>query len=154
MAYHRQQGINTRIVRIFNTYGPRMRKNDGRAIPTFINQALEGKEISVFGDGSQTRSFCFISDMVEGIYKLAQSNYHLPVNVGNPKEMSILELAEKIKEFTNSSSNIVFQDLPIDDPVVRQPDISKARKIMEWEPRVKFGEGIKNTIKWFKEKNR
>ena len=130
-----------------------MRKNDGRAIPTFINQAIEGKEISVFGEGSQTRSFCFISDMVEGIYKLAQSDYHLPVNIGNPNEMSILELAEKIKEFIKSKSKIIFHDLPIDDPVVRQPDISKARKILDWEPRMKFGEGIKNTIKWFKDKN-
>ncbi len=150
MAYHRQQGVNTRIVRIFNTYGPRMRKNDGRAIPTFVNQALEGKEISVFGDGSQTRSFCFISDLVEGIHKLAQSDYHLPVNIGNPNEMSILELAEKIKKLTKSESKIVFHDLPVDDPVVRQPDISKARKILGWKPGINFKDGLKTTLAWYK----
>ena len=150
MAYHRQQGVNTRIVRIFNTYGLRMRKNDGRAIPAFISQALEGRDIPVFGDGSQTRSFCFISDMIEGIYKLAQSDYHLPVNIGNPDEMSILKLAEKIKEFTKSKSKIVFQDLPVDDPVVRKPDISKAIKILNWEPRITFKDGLKITLEWFK----
>ena len=154
MAYCRQQGVNTRIVRIFNTYGPRMRKNDGRAIPTFINYALEGRDMPVFGEGTQTRSFCFISDMVEGIYKLAQSNYHLPINIGNPEEMSILELAEKIKEFTKSKSNTIFHNLPVDDPVVRQPDISKAKNLLGWEPKVKFTDGIKTTINWFKDKNK
>ena len=153
MAYHRQQGVNTRIIRIFNTYGPRMRKNDGRAIPTFINQALEGRDIPGFGKGTQTRSFCFVTDLIEGIYRLAQSDYHLPVNVGNPNEMSILELAEKIKEFTGSSSKIVFHDLPMDDPVVRQPDISKARKILDWEPEVEFVKGIETAIGWFRDKN-
>lgn len=151
MAYHRQQGVNTRIVRIFNTYGPRMRKNDGRAIPAFITQALEGKDITVFGDGSQTRSFCYISDMVDGIFRLAQTNYHLPLNIGNPTEMSILELAKKIKSITGSSSKIVFHDLPVDDPTVRRPDTTKAKKILSWQPRVSFEEGMNKTIKWFKE---
>lgn len=151
MAYHRQQGVNTRIARIFNTYGSRMRKNDGRAIPTFICQALEGKEITVFGDGSQTRSFCYISDMVDGIFKLAQINYHLPLNIGNPDEMSILELAKKIKSITGSSSKIVFHNLPVDDPTVRRPDTTKAKKILNWQLEVSFEEGIKKTIKWFKE---
>lgn len=151
MAYHRQQGVNTRIARIFNTYGPRMRKNDGRAIPTFICQALEGKEITVFGDGSQTRSFCYISDMVEGIYKLAKSDYHLPLNIGNSSEMSILNLAKKIKSISKSNSKIVFQELPMDDPLVRKPDIGKANKILSWQPEVDFKEGITKTIEWFKE---
>jgi len=151
MAYHRQQGVNTRIVRIFNTYGPRMRKNDGRAIPAFITKALEGKDITVFGDGSQTRSFCYISDMVDGIFRLAQTNYHLPLNIGNPTEMSILELAKKIKSITGSSSKIVFHDLPVDDPTVRRPDTTKAKKILSWQPRVSFEEGMNKTIKWFKE---
>ncbi|MBM3701977.1 MAG: SDR family oxidoreductase [Actinobacteria bacterium] len=151
MAYHRQQGVNTRIVRIFNTYGPRMRKNDGRAIPAFITQALKGKDITVFGDGSQTRSFCYISDMVDGIFRLAQTNYHLPLNIGNPTEMSILELAKKIKSITGSSSKIVFHDLPVDDPTVRRPDTTKAKKILSWQPRVSFEEGMNKTIKWFKE---
>ncbi|MFZ3085024.1 MAG: UDP-glucuronic acid decarboxylase family protein [Candidatus Hydromicrobium sp.] len=150
-AYHRQQGVNTRIVRIFNTYGPRMRKNDGRAIPAFITQALEGKELTVFGDGSQTRSFCYISDMVDGIFRLAQTNYHLPLNIGNPSEMSILELAKKIKSITGSSSKIVFHDLPVDDPIVRRPDTTKAKKILSWQPSVSFEEGMNKTIKWFKE---
>ena len=149
MAYHRQQGVNTAIARIFNTYGPRMRKNDGRAIPAFITQALEGKEITVFGDGSQTRSFCYISDMVEGIYSLAESDYHLPVNIGNPSEMSILDLAEKIKDITSSKSKIVFHGLPADDPLVRRPDTSKADKILNWKPKISFDEGIKKTIEWF-----
>lgn len=150
MAYHRQQGLDTHIVRIFNTYGPRMRKNDGRAIPTFISQALENKEITVFGDGSQTRSFCYISDMVDGIYKLILSDYHLPVNLGNPLELSILKLAEKIKEITKSKSKIVFHELPVDDPLVRKPDISKAKQLLGWEPKVNLDEGLANTIEWFK----
>lgn len=150
MAYNRQQGVNTRIARIFNTYGPRMRKNDGRAIPTFICQALEGKEITVFGDGSQTRSFCYISDMVEGIYKLAKSDYHLPLNIGNPSEMSILNLAKNIKKLTKSESKIVFHNLPVDDPTVRRPDTTKAKKILNWQPEVSFEEGMNKTIKWFR----
>jgi len=150
MAYHKQQGVDTRIARIFNTYGPRMRKNDGRAIPTFIVQALEKREITVFGDGSQTRSFCYISDMVEGIFRLAQTNYHFPINIGNPNEMSILELAEKIKNITGSSSKIVFCDLPVDDPIVRRPDTTKAKKILNWQPKVSFEEGMNKTVKWFK----
>lgn len=153
MAYHRQQGLDTYIVRIFNTYGPRMRKNDGRAIPTFICQCLEGKDITVFGDGSQTRSFCYISDMVEGIYRLINSGYHMPLNLGNPEEMSILKLAENIKSISKSKSSIIFQELPPDDPMVRKPDISKARNVIGWEPKVGFREGINKTIKFFWEKS-
>jgi len=150
MAYHRQQGVDTHIVRIFNTYGPRMRKNDGRAIPAFISQALENKEITVFGKGSQTRSFCFIYDLIEGIYGLVNSGYHLPVNIGNPQEMTILELAEKIKSLCNSKSNVVYHELPADDPLVRKPDITKAKKILNWQPKINFDEGIQRTIEWFK----
>lgn len=150
MAYYRQQGVDTHIVRIFNTYGPRMRKNDGRAIPAFISQALENKDITVFGSGKQTRSFCYVSDLIEGIFRLINSNYHYPVNIGNPDEMTILELAEKIKNFCNSKSNIVYHDLPIDDPLVRRPDITKAKTILNWEPKINFNEGIKKTIEWFK----
>ncbi|MHB1443903.1 MAG: UDP-glucuronic acid decarboxylase family protein [Candidatus Humimicrobiaceae bacterium] len=149
MAYHRQQGVDTHIVRIFNTYGPRMRKNDGRAIPAFISQALENKEITIYGKGTQTRSFCFVSDLVDGIYRLISSGYHLPVNIGNPQEMTILELAESIKKICNSSSKIVYHDLPIDDPLVRRPDITKAKNIIKWEPLVSFDQGIKKTIEWF-----
>lgn len=152
MAYYRQQGVNTSIARIFNTYGPRMRRNDGRAVPTFIVQALEGKEITVFGDGSQTRSFCYISDMIEGIFRLAEVEYHDPINIGNSSEMSVLELAKEIKKITNSKSKIVFHDLPVDDPVIRRPDVSKAKKILNWEPKVDFKDGIKKTIEWFKSK--
>ena len=150
MAYHRQQGVDTHIVRIFNTYGPRMRKNDGRAIPAFISQTLENKEITVFGNGSQTRSFCFVTDLVEGIYKLINSDYHLPVNIGNPQEMTILELAEKIKSLCKNKSRIVYHELPEDDPLVRRPDIAKAIKILNWQPKINFDEGIKKTIEWFK----
>jgi dTDP-glucose 4,6-dehydratase len=149
MAYYRQQGIDTHIVRIFNTYGPRMRKNDGRAIPAFISQALDNKNITVFGKGSQTRSFCFVSDLVDGIYRLVSSNYHLPINIGNPQEMTILELAEKIKKFCNSKSNIVYHELPVDDPLVRRPDITKAQSILNWQPKINFDEGIQKTIEWF-----
>ncbi|MCE5330173.1 SDR family oxidoreductase [bacterium] len=149
MAYYRQQGVDTHIVRIFNTYGPRMRRNDGRAIPAFISQALENKEITVFGKGLQTRSFCYVFDLVEGIFKLINSDYHMPVNIGNPQEMTILELAEKIKSFCNSKSNIVYHELPIDDPLVRRPDITKAKTILGWEPKVNFNEGIQKTIDWF-----
>jgi len=150
MAYHRQQGVDTHIVRIFNTYGPRMRKNDGRAIPAFICQALENKKITVFGKGSQTRSFCFVSDLVEGIYRLISSDYHLPVNIGNPQEMTILELAEKIKSICNSKSSIIYHELPVDDPLVRCPDITKAQSILNWEPNINFDEGLIKTIEWFK----
>lgn len=152
MAYHRQQGLDTYIVRIFNTYGPRMRKNDGRAIPNFISQCLENRDITVFGDGKQTRSFCYISDMVEGIYRLINSDYHNPINLGNPYEMSIIELAESIKRLTESKSNIVFQELPEDDPLVRKPDISRAGKILKWKPKIEFEKGVAETINWFKSK--
>jgi dTDP-glucose 4,6-dehydratase len=150
MAYHRQQGVSTYIARIFNTFGPRMRKDDGRAIPNFISQCLDNKDITVFGNGEQTRSFCYISDMVEGIYKMVNSGYHYPVNIGNPEEMSILNLAKNIKKLTGSKSKIVFQELPKDDPKVRRPDISKARKILKWKPEVGFEKGIAETIRWFK----
>jgi dTDP-glucose 4,6-dehydratase len=150
MAYHRQQGLDTHIVRIFNTYGPRMRKNDGRAIPAFISQALEDKEITVFGNGKQTRSFCYISDQINGIFRLINSDYHFPINIGNPDEMTILELAEKIKEVCSSNSKIVYHELPVDDPMVRRPDIRKAEKILNWKPEVNFEEGIKKTIEWFR----
>jgi dTDP-glucose 4,6-dehydratase len=150
MAYHRQQGLDTHIVRIFNTYGPRMRKNDGRAIPAFISQALEDKEITVFGNGKQTRSFCYISDQINGIFRLINSDYHFPINIGNPDEMTILELAEKIKEVCSSNSKIVYHELPVDDPMVRRPDIRKAEEILNWKPEVNFEEGIKKTIEWFR----
>lgn len=150
MAYHRQQGLDTHIVRIFNTYGPRMRKNDGRAIPAFISQALEDKEITVFGNGRQTRSFCYISDQINGIFKLINSEYHSPINIGNPDEMTILELAEKIKDICKSKSKIVYHELPIDDPMVRRPDISKAVRMINWKPAVSFEDGMKMTINWFR----
>lgn len=151
MAYHRKHGIDTKIVRIFNTYGPRMRAEDGRAVPTFINQALKNKEITIFGDGKQTRSFCYVSDLIKGIYKLMISDINEPVNIGNPDEYSILELAEKIIELTGSSSNIVFKELPVDDPKVRRPDITKAKKELNWEPEIGFEEGLKKAIDWFKQ---
>lgn len=150
MAYHRYHGVDTRIVRIFNTYGPKMRVNDGRAIPTFISQALKNEDITAFGDGNQTRSFCFISDLVEGIFRLLMSDYVYPVNIGNPYEMTINELAKKVIEMTNSSSKIVYQPLPEDDPKVRQPDITRARTILGWEPKVTLEEGLKSTITYFK----
>ena len=141
MAYHRQQGVDTHIVRIFNTYGPRMRQHDGRAIPTFIRQALEGKPMTVFGDGSQTRSFCYVDDLVDGIVRLALSDFHDPVNIGNPNEMTLLELAETIQRMTGTTSEIVFEGLPIDDPKVRRPDIGRAREVLGWEPKVTPGGG-------------
>jgi dTDP-glucose 4,6-dehydratase len=150
MAYHRQQGLDTYIVRIFNTFGPRMRKNDGRAIPTFLSQCMEDKDITIFGDGKQTRSFCYISDIVEGIYRLINSDYNMPINMGNPEEMTIINLAENIRSLVKSKNNIVFQELPLDDPLVRKPDITKAKNILDWEPTVGFKEGIKNTIKFYK----
>jgi dTDP-glucose 4,6-dehydratase len=146
MAYHRQQGVDTCIARIFNTFGPRMRPHDGRAIPTFLRQALEGKPLTVFGDGSQTRSFCFVDDLVRGLYLLAASGEHLPVNLGNPDEMSLLELAETVIRVTGSSSDIVFEALPLDDPQVRQPDITRARQLLSWEPEVSLEEGLRRTL--------
>ena len=146
MAYHRQQGVDTAIVRIFNTYGPRMRPHDGRAIPTFLRQALEEKPLTVFGDGSQTRSFCFVDDLVRGLILLAESGEHLPVNVGNPTEMSLLELAEAVLRATASSSQIVFEALPVDDPQVRQPDITRARQLLGWEPEVDLDTGLARTL--------
>ena len=146
MAYHRQQGVDTAIVRIFNTYGPRMRPHDGRAIPTFLRQALQDRPITVFGDGSQTRSFCYVTDLVDGIIKLAESGYHGPTNVGNPDEFSLLELAETIIEVTGSRSEIVHEALPIDDPQVRRPDITRARELLGWEPQVALKDGLTRTI--------
>ncbi len=150
MAYHRSHGINTHIVRIFNTYGPRMRLADGRAIPAFLCQALKGEPMTVYGDGSQTRSFCFVSDLIEGLIRLMESEEHDPVNIGNPNEMTILELAERIREITGSTSSIEYRSLPEDDPKVRQPDIGRARKLLGWEPRVSFDEGIRVTIEDFR----
>jgi dTDP-glucose 4,6-dehydratase len=146
MAYHRQQGVDTAIVRIFNTYGPRMRPHDGRAIPTFLRQALQDRPITVFGDGSQTRSFCFVSDLVDGIIRLAESGAHQPVNIGNPNEFTLLELAETVIELTTSRSQIVHEALPTDDPKVRQPDISLARQLLGWEPRTELREGLRRTL--------
>jgi len=146
MAYHRQQGVDTSIVRIFNTYGPRMRPYDGRAIPTFLRQALEGKPITVFGDGSQTRSFCYVDDLIRGLILLAESGEHLPVNVGNPLEKTLLELAETIIRVTGSPSEIVFQALPVNDPQVRQPDITRATQLLGWKPEIELEEGLRRTI--------
>ena len=146
MAYHRQQGVNTCIVRIFNTYGPRMRPHDGRAIPTFLRQALQDKPLTVFGDGSQTRSFCFVEDEINGLMALAESDAHLPINIGNPDEYTLLQLAESVIEAAGSRSEIVYEALPVDDPKVRQPDISKARELLGWEPKVSLAEGLKRTI--------
>jgi dTDP-glucose 4,6-dehydratase len=146
MAYHRQQGVDTAIVRIFNTYGNRMRAHDGRAVPTFLRQALQDKPLTVFGDGSQTRSFCFVDDEIAGIVALAESDVHSPVNIGNPNEFTLLELAETVKEVTGSKSEIVFAALPVDDPQVRQPDISRARELLGWEPKVELAEGLRMTI--------
>jgi dTDP-glucose 4,6-dehydratase len=142
MAYHRQQGVNTSIVRIFNTYGPRMRAHDGRAIPTFMRQALQNKPITVFGQGGQTRSFCYVDDLIRGIYLLATSDEHLPVNLGNPSEFTILELAETVIRLTGSSSEIVYEALPVDDPQIRQPDITRARQLLGWEPEIELEDGL------------
>ncbi|UCE68824.1 MAG: SDR family oxidoreductase [Flavobacteriaceae bacterium] len=150
MAYHRFHGLETRIARIFNTYGPRMRLNDGRVIPAFMGQALRGEDLTVFGDGEQTRSFCYVDDQIEGIYRLLLSNYSLPVNIGNPEEISILDFAEEIIRLTGTDQKIVFKPLPQDDPMQRQPDISKAREILDWEPRVERSEGMKRTFDYFK----
>jgi len=152
MAYHRYHGVDTRIVRIFNTYGERMRIEDGRAIPAFISQALRGEDVTVFGDGSQTRSVCYVSDLIEGIYRLMMSDYVMPMNIGNPEELSMLQLAREIIDLTKSKSNIVFKPLPVDDPKVRQPDITKARTILRWELKVHRSEGLKRTIEFFRTK--
>ena len=146
MAYHRQQGVDTSIVRIFNTYGPRMRPHDGRAIPTFMRQALQDRPLTVFGDGSQTRSFCYVSDLVNGLIRLAESGHHQPVNIGNPDEFTLLELAETVIEVTGSRSEIVYEALPTDDPQVRQPDTTKARELLGWQPQVSLREGLQRTI--------
>ncbi len=149
MAYHRAHGLDTRIVRIFNTYGPRMRLNDGRALPNFIHQALTGQPITVYGDGSQTRSFCYVSDLIEGIYRLMQSDEHLPTNIGNPREITIHEFAERVKGLTGTKSPIVFEPLPQDDPKRRCPDITKAKKLLGWEPKVGLDEGLRLTLEYF-----
>jgi dTDP-glucose 4,6-dehydratase len=146
MAYHHQQGVDTAVVRIFNTYGPRMRAHDGRAIPTLVRQALENKPLTVFGDGSQTRSFCYVDDLIRGLYLLAMSSEHLPVNLGNPREFTILELAETVVRVTGSNSEIVFEALPVDDPQVRQPDITRAKQVLDWEPEVELEEGLKRML--------
>ncbi|MFH1943368.1 MAG: UDP-glucuronic acid decarboxylase family protein [bacterium] len=150
MAYHRYHDVDTRIVRIFNTYGPRMRPSDGRAIPTFIPQALRGEPMTVFGKGSQTRSFCYVSDLVEGIYRLLMSDFHEPVNIGNPDEKTIMELTDTILRLSNSKSKITYQPLPTDDPKVRQPCIETAKRMLNWEPKVSLEEGLKMTIDWFR----
>jgi dTDP-glucose 4,6-dehydratase len=150
MAYHREHRIDTRIVRIFNTYGPRMRLNDGRVVPAFVSQALQNEPITVFGDGRQTRSFCFYADLIEGIYRLMMSSHAEPVNIGNPQEMTLLELASRIIHLSGSRSEIVFRPLPEDDPKVRQPDITRAKTLLGWEPRVDTDEGLKRTLEWFR----
>jgi dTDP-glucose 4,6-dehydratase len=146
MAYFRQQGVDTCIARIFNTYGPRMRPNDGRAIPTFLRQALTDKPVTVFGDGSQTRSFCYVDDLIRGLVALAESGVHEPVNLGNPDEMSLLEMAKTVVEMTESRSEVVFEALPVDDPQVRQPDITRARSLLGWQPEIDLREGLRRTI--------
>jgi dTDP-glucose 4,6-dehydratase len=150
MAYHRCHGLNTHIVRIFNTYGPRMRLRDGRVVPAFISQALAGKPLTIFGDGSQTRSFCFVSDLIDGIFRLSQSDFHEPVNIGNPREMTIRQFAEEILKIIDSAAGIEFKELPVDDPKVRQPDIGRAREVLGWEPKVEFDKGIRETIGFFR----
>lgn len=150
MAYHRFHGLETRIARIFNTYGPRMRLNDGRVIPAFMGQALRGEDLTVFGDGSQTRSFCYVDDQIEGIYKLLFSDYHYPVNIGSPKEISILDFAKEIIKLTHTNQKIIFKQLPIDDPLQRQPDTTLAKKILDWESKVSRTEGMKKTFEYFR----
>lgn len=150
MAYHTFHGVETRIVRIFNTYGPRMRLNDGRALPAFIGQALRGEDLTVFGDGSQTRSFCFVGDLVEGIYRLLMCDYHLPVNIGNPNEISLKEFAEEVLALTGNKVKIVYKPLPVDDPKQRQPDITKAKQLLNWQPQVDRQEGLKITYDYFR----
>lgn len=150
MAYHRFHGVETRIIRIFNTYGPRMRLNDGRALPAFIGQALRGEDLTVFGDGSQTRSFCYVDDLVEGIYRLLMSEYDMPVNIGNPAEITLKEFAEEVIKLTGTAQKIVYKPLPVDDPKQRQPDITKAKEILGWEPKVTRAEGLKITYEYFR----
>ena len=150
MAYHNFHGLETRIVRIFNTYGPRMRLNDGRALPAFIGQALRGEDLTVFGDGSQTRSFCYVDDLVEGIYRLLLSDYHMPVNVGNPSEITLKQFAEEVISLTGTKQKIVYKPLPVDDPKQRRPDITRAKEILSWEPRVERKDGLKKTYEYFK----
>ena len=152
MAYHRFHQMNTHIVRIFNTYGPRMRLNDGRVVPAFIGQALTGEPMTIFGDGTQTRSFCFVSDLIDGIFRLMMSDFHEPVNIGNPREMTIREFGEEIRRITGTQSQIEHKPLPVDDPKVRQPDITRARKVLGWEPKVDFDKGIRETIEFFRDK--
>src|SRR6056300_105565 len=150
MAYHTYHGLETRIVRIFNTYGPRMRLNDGRLLPAFIGQALRGEDLTIFGDGSQTRSFCYVDDLVEGIYRLLMSDYAEPVNIGNPHEITINDFAQEIIKLTGTKQKVVFKELPVNDPMQRQPDISKAKEILDWEPKVMRAEGLERTYAWFK----
>lgn len=150
MAYHTFHGLDTKIVRIFNTYGPRMRLNDGRVLPAFIGQALRGEDLTVFGDGSQTRSFCYVDDLVEGIYRLLLSEYHQPVNLGNPSEITISQFAEEIIKLTGTKQKVVYKNLPVDDPKQRQPDITRAKEILDWEPKVTREEGLKITYEYFK----
>lgn len=150
-AYHRTHAVDTKIARIFNTYGPRMRSGDGRVVPNFIMQALEGKPLTIYGDGKQTRSFCFVSDLIEGIYRLLVSDVNDPVNLGNPHEMTILQFAEKVVEITGAKSDLVFEKLPVDDPKVRQPDIGRAQSLFDWEPVVPVEEGLKRTVEYFSE---
>jgi dTDP-glucose 4,6-dehydratase len=149
MAYMRQQGVDTCIARIFNTYGPRMRPNDGRAVPTFLSQALKGEPVTVFGDGSQTRSFCYVQDLIRGLVALNESDVHDPVNIGNPNEMTLLEMAELVVELTEARTEIVFEPLPVDDPQVRQPDITRARELLGWEPEVSLREGLAHTVEHY-----
>ena len=151
MAYHRHHGVDTRIVRIFNTYGPRMRLNDGRALPNFVFQALSGQALTIYGDGKQTRSFCYVDDLIDGIYKLMLSDEHMPVNIGNPQEITILEFAERIREHFDNVPEIIFEALPQDDPKRRCPDISKAKRILNWEPKINLEEGLKRTLAYFKQ---
>jgi dTDP-glucose 4,6-dehydratase len=151
MAYHRYHDVDTKIVRIFNTYGPRMRLHDGRVVPAFIGEALTGKPLTIFGDGSQTRSFCYVSDLIDGIFRLAMSDFHEPVNIGNPREMTIKQFADEIIRITGTKSEIEYRSLPEDDPKVRQPDITRAKRILGWEPQVGFDEGIRETIAYFRE---
>jgi dTDP-glucose 4,6-dehydratase len=150
MAYHRYHKLDTHIVRIFNTYGPRMRLNDGRVVPAFISQALRGEPLTVFGNGSQTRSFCFVSDLIDGIYRLSQTDFHEPVNIGNPTELTVKQFAEEILKLTGSKSKIAYKDLPVDDPKQRRPDITRARKLLGWEPKVDLATGLRETIEYFK----
>jgi dTDP-glucose 4,6-dehydratase len=150
MAYHRAHGVDTRIVRIFNTYGPRMRLNDGRALPNFVHQALSGQPITVYGDGKQTRSFCYVSDLIDGIYKLMLSDEHEPTNIGNPEEITILEFAQRVRDAVGTNVEIIHKPLPVDDPKQRCPDISKARRILHWEPKVKLADGLRITVEHFR----